>query len=428
MDKSQLIEEAIEALRDFEVGREQLNERSAMTLLALLQLKPGDDWARATNPMLGTRAIMDWIRDQYGVEYAANTRETIRRFTLHQFVIAQLVEENADRPDRPINSPKWNYRVTDEALEVLRHYREPRFESEIERFLSDHLSYRSLVEERRHMPKTPVHLPSGQELELSPSGQSVLIKAMVEEMLPRFAPGCQVAFIDDTDHKHGVIDADLLDDLGISLKAREKAPDVIAWDERRGWLFLMEAASTHGPVDVTRKNELHDLFADQWNDAVLVSCFPDRRTMQRYLAQLAWETEAWCADTPGSYDALQRIQVHGPIRTLIRRGVRRGNDHVSGLRNQYLRQGLDMPVLRLCGERSGHADSGPIHRIRSGPAHQDEHRTLGSQVSFSDGGNVGDANPGKKGRGKMAGVFEGLGVSASRRSRPSGLRQGIPRR
>ena len=225
MDKSQLIEEAIEALRDFEVGREQLNERSAMTLLALLQLKPGDDWARATNPMLGTRAIMDWIRDQYGVEYAANTRETIRRFTLHQFVIAQLVEENADRPDRPINSPKWNYRVTDEALEVLRHYREPRFESEIERFLSDHLSYRSLVEERRHMPKTPVHLPSGQELELSPSGQSVLIKSMVEEMLPRFAPGCQVAFIDDTDHKHGVIDADLLDDLGISLKAREKAPD-----------------------------------------------------------------------------------------------------------------------------------------------------------------------------------------------------------
>lgn len=75
MDKSQLIEEAIEALRDFEVGREQLNERSAMTLLALLQLKPGDDWARATNPMLGTRAIMDWIRDQYGV----NTQRTRER-------------------------------------------------------------------------------------------------------------------------------------------------------------------------------------------------------------------------------------------------------------------------------------------------------------------------------------------------------------
>ena len=148
------------------------------------------------------------------------------------------------------------------------------------------------------MPKTPVTLPSGVALNLSPSGQSVLIKAMVEEMLPRFAPGCQVAYIDDTDHKHGTIDAELMNKLGISLKAREKAPDVIAWDARRGWLFLMEAASTHGPVDVTRKVELHDLFTDQWDKVVLVSCFPDRKTMQKYLALLAWETEAWCADTP----------------------------------------------------------------------------------------------------------------------------------
>ena len=298
MGASKLIDEALEVLRDFEVGKDQLNERSAMTLLALLQLKDGDSWEQATNPMLGLRAIMDWIRDQFGVAYKPNTRETIRRFTLHQFVIAGIAEENADRPDRPFNSPKWNYRVTDAALEVLRNHGKEAFESELERFLHEHVSYASLAEERRNMPKTPVSMPSGEVLELSPSGQSVLIKAMVEEMLPRFAPGCQVAYIDDTDHKHGIIDAKLMDELGISLKAREKAPDVIAWDAQRGWLFLMEAASTHGPVDVTRKVELHDLFADQWDKVVLVSCFPDRKTMQKYLALLAWETEAWCADTP----------------------------------------------------------------------------------------------------------------------------------
>ena len=112
MDKSQLIADAIDTLRELGVGKDQQNERSAMTLLALLQLKPGDNWQQATNPMLGTRAIMDWIRDYYEVDYKPNTRETIRRFTLHQFVIAELVEENADRPDRPINSPKWNYRIT----------------------------------------------------------------------------------------------------------------------------------------------------------------------------------------------------------------------------------------------------------------------------------------------------------------------------
>ena len=291
MDKSQLIADAIDTLRELGVGKDQQNERSAMTLLALLQLKPGDNWQQATNPMLGPRAIMDWIRDYYEVDYKPNTRETIRRFTLHQFVIAELVEENADRPDRPINSPKWNYRITNDTLNMLLHRGESEFELILKRFLEQHESYQSLAEERKNMPKTPVILPSGAALNLSPSGQSLLIKAMVEEMLPRFAPGCQVAYID-------AVDPALLDELGISLKAREKAPDVIAWDAKRGWLFLMEAASTHGPVDVTRKNELHELFSEQWDKIVLVSCFPDRKTMQKYLALLAWETEAWCADTP----------------------------------------------------------------------------------------------------------------------------------
>lgn len=312
MGTGKLIDEALEVLRDLEVGKDQLNERSAMTLLALLQLEDGDSWSQATNPMLGVRAIMDWIRDRFGVDYAPNTRETIRRFTLHQFVMAGIVEENADRPDRPTNSPKWNYRITDEALTVLRGHDTAMFASALERFLSKHDSYESLRAERRSMPKTPVELPSGLDLRLSPSGQSVLIKTMIEEMLPRYAPGCQVIYIDDTDHQHGTVDAKLMDELGITLKAREKAPDVIAWDARRGWLFLMEAASTHGPVDVTRKAELHVLFSAQWDKVVLVSCFPDRHTMQRYLASLAWETEAWCADAPDHMIHLNGSRFAGP--------------------------------------------------------------------------------------------------------------------
>lgn len=242
---------------------------------------------------------MDWIRDEYGKNYAANTRETIRRQTLHQFVIGGIVEENFDKPDRPMNSQDWNYRITPAALEVFRLYGVPEeFHKALHSFQKDHKPYLSLVQERMNLPKTPVTLRTGKRLELSPGGQSELIKPMVEEMLPRFAPGCTVAYIDDTDHKHGSIDSRLLDELGITMQAREKAPDVIAWDSKRGWLFLMEAASTHGPIDVTRKVELRKLFRKQWDKAVLVSCFPDRKTMRQYLPDLAWETEAWCADTP----------------------------------------------------------------------------------------------------------------------------------
>lgn len=103
------VEDARIVLETLGMDAERSNERSALVLLALLRLTPSESWAEAANPMLGTRAIMDFIRDEYGKEYAPNTRETVRRFTLHQFVEAQLVVQNPDEPRRPINSPKWNY-------------------------------------------------------------------------------------------------------------------------------------------------------------------------------------------------------------------------------------------------------------------------------------------------------------------------------
>jgi hypothetical protein len=61
---------------------------------------------------------------------------------------------------------------------------------------------------------------------------------------------------------------------------------------------MSEAASSHGPVDAKRHSELAELFAGSSVGLVFVSCFPDRRDMRKYLADIAWETEVWCADNP----------------------------------------------------------------------------------------------------------------------------------
>ena len=92
------VEDARFILESLGFDAERSNERSALVLLSLLKLAPDDAWTDATAPVLGTRAIMDWIRDEYGLEYAPNTRETIRRFTLHQFSDAMLVQQNPDAP------------------------------------------------------------------------------------------------------------------------------------------------------------------------------------------------------------------------------------------------------------------------------------------------------------------------------------------
>src|SRR5207248_4328922 len=92
--------------------RERCNERSALVLLALLGLTSSMRWEHATNHALRTREIIEFISTHYNRHYAPNTRETIRKSTLHQFIEAGLVEENPDQPGRPINSPNWCYRVT----------------------------------------------------------------------------------------------------------------------------------------------------------------------------------------------------------------------------------------------------------------------------------------------------------------------------
>lgn len=286
-------------LRDLGMDDERSNERSAMVLLSLAGLDDKMNWADATNDMYGTRAIMDWIRDKFGVDYKPNTRETIRRFTLHQFVQAGLVEENADDPSRPINSPKWNYRLSDEAIKVFRlaDSKEEVGYAIIE-FKNNVGSWREHYLEERELFKVPVVLPDGTELKLTAGGQNKLLKKMVDEFCPRFCSGGTVLYIDDTGKEAGAIDYEKLAELGIVLPERGKAPDLIVWHDSKKWLFLMEACSTHGPIDVTRKEELFELFDGCSSNLVLVSCFPDRKVMQKYLAELAWETEAWCADTP----------------------------------------------------------------------------------------------------------------------------------
>ena len=52
-----LISEAQDLLRQFGFDSIRTNKRSAMVLLALLQLKPGDAWSQAQNPLLGLSLI-----------------------------------------------------------------------------------------------------------------------------------------------------------------------------------------------------------------------------------------------------------------------------------------------------------------------------------------------------------------------------------
>ena len=130
----QKIRETIEILELLDFPRAQRNDRSALVLLALLDLRPDLHWAEAQNPLLGITPIMNWCRTHYDRPYAPNTRETFRRQTMHQFMEAALVVPNPDRPDRPINSPKWCYQIEPRAVELLRAYGAAQWQSKLAQY------------------------------------------------------------------------------------------------------------------------------------------------------------------------------------------------------------------------------------------------------------------------------------------------------
>jgi hypothetical protein len=296
--QSEQIERARIVLESFGMDAERSNERSALVLLALLGLAADSDWTSAQQLRLGTRAIMDFIRDEYSKDYAPNTRETIRRFTLHQFVEAGIVAQNVDEPLRPVNSPKWNYQVTDEAIEVIRRFGDDSWGSALDDYLLSLPGLRAQYAAQREIERIPIELPGGKALTLSPGGQNLLLKDMVDEFCPVFTPGGQVLYIGDADAKWAVFEQDTFHDLGIIVDQHGKMPDLVVYLPERNWLVLLEAASSHGPVDSKRKGELNDLFAESTAGLVYVSCFPNRAEFRKYVDKIAWESEVWCADHP----------------------------------------------------------------------------------------------------------------------------------
>jgi hypothetical protein len=292
------VAEAQSLLQRLGFDPERWNERSALVVLALLSLRPETPWSAAGNPMLRTVEIMDWLRGRYGKDYKPNTRETIRRQTLHQFVDAGLVVLNPDDPARAINSPKNCYQVEPAALKLIRLYGDPSFDVALNAYMEARPGLIASYARTRAQDMLPVTLLDGTPVELTPGGQNILLKLIVEDFCPRWTPGGRILYIGDAGRDDPVFEDAALADLGIELDKHGKFPDLIVYLQDRDWLVLMEAASTHGPVDAKRHGELEVLFGGSSAGIVYVSCFPSRAEMRKYLADIAWETEVWCADAP----------------------------------------------------------------------------------------------------------------------------------
>ncbi len=301
------LEEAKKILEALGLPRKQQNERSALTLLALCNVKRTDKWSQARQAsmsVVGNRrnpkypGVMRFIAEHYGRHYAENSRETFRRQTLHQFVQAGVVDHNPDEPGLPTNSKDNHYRLTTEALRAVQAYGTENWKEELGKFKKRFGSLRQKYSGQRKVKMLSLILTNGAGLNFSPGKHNELQIAIIEQFAPRFAPGSTLLFVGDTANKDLYCDANGLKSLGVSFDQHNKFPDVVLYDKKRKWLFLIEAVTSHGPVSPKRVIELEGLLANCKAGKVYVTAFPDFKEFKRHTGDIAWETEVWLADFP----------------------------------------------------------------------------------------------------------------------------------
>jgi hypothetical protein len=294
----QKIREALEIIVALGLPRQQRNERSALTLLSLLNLKPADRWQDAENPLIGITPMMGFFEEYYGKRYAPNTRETVRRQTVHQFMQAALIVPNPDKPSRPTNSPKAVYQIEPSALKLLRGYGKRDWQKRLREYLHTVESLNKLYARERDMERIPVTLANGKAIRLSPGGHNALVKKILDEFCPIFTPGGRIVYVGDTGEKWAYFDAAILQKLGVKIEEHGKMPDVVVHHVVKNWLVLIEAVTSHGPVNPKRRQELKKLFAGSKAGLVFVTAFHDRHKIMKYLDEISWETEVWVAESP----------------------------------------------------------------------------------------------------------------------------------
>lgn len=286
-------------------------ELACYVLLALADIKETDNWSDAKNNTHITRKLMDFMKEQYNIIYKPNTRETVRKDVLHCFLQNSIVEVNRDDPKRATNSPKYCYSLTHEILDLIHHYGKDSWDEEVKKYNENVDSLIKKYTKERDIQKIPVTI-NGEKLKFGPGAHNKLQKDIIEEFAPRFAQGGEVLYVGDTENKDLVRNDNKLKDLGISITQHDKLPDVVIYCKDKDWLYYIESVTSVGPISNKRMIELKEMSKNCNSGIVYVTAFPDRVTLRKFIADLAWETEVWISEDPDHMMHLNGDRFMGP--------------------------------------------------------------------------------------------------------------------
>ena len=294
------LNDAKQILHNLGVPDQYNSDLMRYAFLALLDLKDTSPWCEASNhKLMRLHDIFGYIKEVFDVEYAENSRETLRKRVVKVFEQAHIALRNSDDPSRSTNSGKTNYKISNVVLAVIKSYGSDEYAVQLKAFKEQFETLVDQYAKKRDLHKIPLVI-DGEEFSLSAGSHNQLQADIINELSPRFAHGSKLLYIGDTADKYIHVDTETLEAIGIPISIDDKLqlPDVVLYDPEKNWLYLIEAVTTHGPIDQKRINDLELMFKNCPADKIYITAFPNRQTFRKYVADIAWETEVWISEDP----------------------------------------------------------------------------------------------------------------------------------
>lgn len=299
-----LINEALDILESVGIPFEKKTEKGlqsmAMCLLAVAGITKSWKEAKGQNEHrhLKTREIIKFINEHYEENISSGSYDDVRRKHLKLLILGDLVLNSADNPSAATNDPTRGYTLKSDFKNLIIHYKTSQWLIKLKLFLKNQPPLSETLARNRNIIKIPVTLPGNINIKLSQGGHNELQREVVEEFLPRFGQGCEVLYIGDTTKKILHYEEAKLKSLVFFKLSNDDLPDIIAYNEKKNWLYLIEAYYTSGPMSEARVLELKKLLKSCKAELIFVTAFTSKNDFKKNIMDIAWETEVWTADNP----------------------------------------------------------------------------------------------------------------------------------
>lgn len=119
------IEKKMEEAKEYMImagfRKELINKMSILTFLALCGIKPDTKWEKISiTHMTLTKGIMQFVADNYNIEYKSNTRESFRREGINPLLSQRVIDLNPGNVNLGPNSPLTHYALSPRALSRIK--------------------------------------------------------------------------------------------------------------------------------------------------------------------------------------------------------------------------------------------------------------------------------------------------------------------